>query len=48
MVLPGDLLAGLVRDGLASVESETMWHNERQIEVVRVQITDSRRRALKR
>jgi len=24
MVLPGDLLAGLVRDGLASVESETM------------------------
>jgi len=46
--LAGDLLAGLVRDELAAVAGETVWDNERPIEVVRVQITDSGRRALKR
>ena len=45
--LAGDLLAGLVRDGFASVESETVWENERSIEVIRVKITDSEREALK-
>jgi len=45
--LAGDLLAGLVRDGFASVASETVWDNERWIEVIRVKITDSGREALK-
>ena len=45
--LAGDLLTGLVRDGFASVASETVWENERSIEVIRVKITDSGREALK-
>jgi len=42
--LAGDLLAGLVRDGLASVASETLWTDGQPVEVIRVQITDSGRR----
>ena len=39
--LAGDLFAGLVRDGLASVASETLWTDGQPVEVIRVQITDS-------
>ena len=45
--LAGELLAGLVRDKLASVASETMWADGQSVEVVRVQITDAGRMALK-
>lgn len=46
--LAGDLLAGLVHDGFASVASETIWDTGRPIEVLRVHITDSGRGALKK
>jgi hypothetical protein len=45
--LAGDLLAGLVGDGLATVTSEMMWAEGQPIEVVRVQISDAGRRALR-
>jgi hypothetical protein len=44
--LAGDLLAGLARDGLATVTSEMMWAEGQPVEVVRVRISDARRRAL--
>ena len=44
--LAGDLLAGLVRDGRATVTSETVWAEGQPIEVVRVRISDAGRRAL--
>jgi hypothetical protein len=44
--LAGDLLTRLVSNGLASVESETVWAGGEPIEVVRVRITDSGWRAL--
>jgi hypothetical protein len=37
--LAADLLASLVRDGLATVASETVWDHERSTEVIRVQMT---------
>jgi hypothetical protein len=44
--LAGDLLAGLVGDGLATVMSETGWAEGQPIDVVRVRISDAGRRAL--
>jgi hypothetical protein len=44
--LAGDVLAGLVGDGLATVMSETVWAEGQPIEVVRVRISDAGRRAL--
>ena len=44
--LAGDLLAGLVADGLATVASETVWAEGQPIEVVRVRISDAGRLAL--
>jgi hypothetical protein len=41
-----EFLAGLVRDGLATAESEHVRAGERSIEVIRLQITDAGRRAL--
>ena len=44
--LAGDLLAGLVRDGLATVTSETMWAEGQPIDIMRVRSSDAGRRAL--
>jgi hypothetical protein len=44
--LAGDLLAGLVRDRLVTVTTETMWAKAQPIEVVRARISDAGRRAL--
>ena len=44
--LAGDLLAGLVRDGMATVASETLWAEGRPSEVVRVKITEAGQQAL--
>jgi hypothetical protein len=41
-----ELLAGLVRDGLATMEPEHVRAGERSIEVTRVRITDAGRRAI--
>ena len=43
----GDLLAGLVRDGMATVASETLWAEGRPTEVVRVKITEAGQQALR-
>jgi hypothetical protein len=42
-----DMLAGLVRDGLATATPETVSAAGRAIEVIRVRITDAGRRAIK-
>jgi hypothetical protein len=41
-----DMLADLVRDGLATAHRETMRAGGRKIKVARVRITDAGRRAL--
>jgi hypothetical protein len=41
-----ELLAGLVRDGLATAELEHVRADERSIEVTRLRITDAGRRAI--
>ena len=42
----GELLAGLVRDSLASIAAETITAGRKPIEVARLRITDAGRRAL--
>jgi hypothetical protein len=42
----GELLAGLVRDSLASMAAETITAGRKPIEVARLRITDAGRRAL--
>ena len=44
--LAGDLLAGLVRDRLVTVASETLWAEGQPIEAVTIRISDAGRRAL--
>jgi len=44
--LAGDLLAGLVRDGMATVASETLWAEGRPSQVVCVKITEAGQQAL--
>ena len=41
-----ELLAGLVRDGLAAERSESVKAGGRQVEVTRVWITDAGRKAI--
>jgi hypothetical protein len=41
------MLAGLVHDGLATAETETVRASGRAIEITRVKITDAGPRALK-
>jgi hypothetical protein len=41
-----DLIADLVRDGLATMQSESVQAGERRIDVRRVRITDAGRRAI--
>jgi hypothetical protein len=41
-----DMIADLVRDGLATAHRDTMWAGRRKIKVARVRITDAGRRAL--
>jgi len=43
---PAELLADLVRDGLATMQGETVKVGGRAIEVVRVLITDAGRSAI--
>jgi hypothetical protein len=42
-----DMIAGLVRAGLATAQRETMKAGAKPVEVVRVRITDAGREALK-
>jgi hypothetical protein len=41
-----DMIADLVRDGLATAHRETMWAGHRKIKVARVRITEAGRRVL--
>jgi hypothetical protein len=41
-----DMITGLVRDGLATAERETMKAGAKPVEVVRVRITDNGRKAI--
>jgi hypothetical protein len=43
---PAEVLAGLVSDGLAMMQGETMKVNERTVEIIRVMITDAGRNAI--
>ena len=42
----GDMIAGLVRTGLATAERESVNARGKTIEVIRVRITDAGRRAI--
>ena len=44
---PAEMLADLVRNGLASMQGDTVKVGGRAIEITRVKITDAGRRALK-
>jgi hypothetical protein len=43
---PAEMLADLVRNGLASMQGDTMKVGGRAIEIIRVQITDAGQRAI--
>lgn len=43
---PAEMLADLVRDGLASMQGDTVKVGGRAIEIIRVQITDAGQRAI--
>ena len=43
---PAEMLADLVRNGLASMQGDTVKVGGRAIEIIRVQITDAGRRAI--
>jgi hypothetical protein len=43
-----ELLASLVRDGLATVRRESVNAGERRVEVTRIRITDAGRKAIER
>ena len=43
---PAELLAGLVSDGLAMMQGETVKVEERTSEIIRVMITEAGRRAI--
>jgi hypothetical protein len=43
---PAELLAGLVSDGLAMMQGETVKVDERTSEIIRVMITDAGRSAI--
>ena len=43
---PAEMLAELVRDGLAMMQGETVKVDERKIEIIRVMITDAGQRAI--
>jgi hypothetical protein len=43
---PAEMLADLVRDGLAMMQGETVRVNERAIEIIRVMITDAGQSAI--
>jgi hypothetical protein len=43
---PAEMLADLVRDGLASMQGDTVKVGGRPIEIIRVQITDAGQRAI--
>jgi hypothetical protein len=43
---PADLLAGLVGDGFAMMQGETVKVDERTSEIIRVMITDAGRNAI--
>ena len=44
--VPAEMVADLVRNGLASMQGDTVKVGGRAIEIIRVQITDAGRRAI--